>query len=82
MAPPGECTAKTSEPITQFPSTNSSETYITTLIQLISASFEAVQGGGCKVNCYPKKLFCFFFVILYFLCFFVNFGVLMNYGGL
>ena len=26
-----------------------------------------------------KKLFCLFFVIL---CFFVNFGVLVNYGGL
>ena len=40
MAPPGECTAKTSEPITQFPSTNSSETYITILIPLISANGE------------------------------------------
>jgi len=27
-------------------------TLITTLIPLISASFEAVQGGGCNVNCY------------------------------
>ena len=40
MAPPGECTAKTSEPITQFPSTNSSETYITILIPLISGNGE------------------------------------------
>ena len=30
-----------------------------------------------------KKIFCLFFVILYFLCvFFVDFGVLVNYGGL
>ena len=30
-----------------------------------------------------KKLFCLFFVILYFFVFFfVNFGVLVNYGGL
>ena len=30
-----------------------------------------------------KKNYLFiFFVILYFLCFFVNFGVLVNYGGL
>jgi len=29
-----------------------------------------------------KKLFRLFFVILFFVCFFVNFGVVINYGGL
>jgi len=43
-----------SESIIHFPSTNSSETYITTLMPLISGSFEAVWGGGWLVNCYPK----------------------------
>ena len=44
-----------SESIIHSPSTNSSsETYTTTLITLISGSFEAVCGGGWLVNCYPK----------------------------
>jgi len=41
-----------SESIIHFPSTNSSETYITTRIRLIVGSFEAGWGGGCFVDCY------------------------------
>jgi len=34
------------------------------------------------ILCNFFKLFCLFFVILYFFCYFVNFEVLVNYGGL
>jgi len=40
-------------PPTSFPSTKWSETCTTTLILLISVSFETIWGGGCNMHFYP-----------------------------
>jgi len=40
-------------PATSFPSTKWSETCTTTLILLISVSFETIWGGGCNMHFYP-----------------------------